>query len=217
MNYANKKTSKIWSWTSTPTYKKLFSTSRMLHLYVSAALFSLLIFFCVTGITLNHIDWLSNGEELTTSLMLPVISIPLEQLSQLDTAPLDQLLSETLGLKKAKEISIDFELGEVTADYSLPAGYAFATLHMYQGTVEVEYQKGNIFAIMNDLHKGRHTGEYWRWLIDVSAVCMLLFSLTGLIILFQQLKRRGTGLWLLMWGTATPVLIYLMWVPRIHL
>jgi hypothetical protein len=212
-----KKTSQMWPWTSTPAAKKLFSTSRMLHLYVSAALFSLLIFFCVTGITLNHIDWLSNGEEFTTSLTLPVIHSPLEQLSQLDTVPLDQLLSETLGLKNAKEISIDFELGQVTADYSLPAGYAFATWSIYQGTVEVEYQKGNVFAIMNDLHKGRHTGEYWRWLIDISAVFMLLFSLTGLIILFQQLKRRGTGLWLLLWGTATPILIYLMWVPRIHL
>jgi hypothetical protein len=212
-----KKTSQMWSWTSTPAAKKLFSTSRMLHLYVSAALFSLLIFFCVTGITLNHIDWLSNGEEFTTSLTLPDIHSPLEQLSQLDTVPLDQLLSETLGLKNAKEISIDFELGQVTADYSLPAGYAFATWYIYQGTVEVEYKKGNVFAIMNDLHKGRHTGEYWRWLIDISAVFMLLFSLTGLIILFQQLKRRGTGLWLLLWGTATPILIYLMWVPRIHL
>jgi hypothetical protein len=212
-----KKTSQMWYWTSTPAAKKLFSTSRMLHLYVSAALFSLLIFFCVTGITLNHIDWLSNGEEFTTSLTLPVIHSPLEQLSQLDTVPLDQLLSETLGLKNAKEISIDFELGQVTADYSLPAGYAFATWSIYQGTVEVEYKKGNVFAIMNDLHKGRHTGEYWRWLIDISAVFMLLFSLTGLIILFQQLKRRGTGLWLLLWGTATPILIYLMWVPRIHL
>lgn len=212
-----KKTSKIWSWTSSPAAKKLFVTSRMLHLYVSAALFSLLIFFCVTGITLNHIDWLSSGEEFTTSLSLPVINIPLEQLSQLDTAPLEQLLTGTLGLKKAKEISIDFELGEVTADYSIPAGYAFATWYIYQGTVEVEYQKGSIIAIMNDLHKGRHTGKYWRWLIDISAVFMLLFSLTGLIILFQQLKRRGTGLWLLLWGTATPILIYLMWVPRIHL
>ena len=212
-----KKTSKTWSWTSKPVAKKLFSISRMLHLYVSAALFSLLIFFCVTGITLNHIDWLSNSEELTTSLKLPVIHIPLVKLSQLDTAPLDQLLNETLGLKKAKEISIDFELGEVTADYSIPAGYAFATWYIYEGIVDVDYQKGSVFAIMNDLHKGRHTGEYWRWLIDISAVFILLFSLTGLIILFQQLKRRGTGLWLLMWGTATPILIYLMWVPRIHL
>jgi hypothetical protein len=213
----SKKSSTIWSWTSKPAAKKLFSTSRMLHLYVSAALFSLLIFFCVTGITLNHIDWLSSGEEFTTSLSLPVIQRPLEELSQLDTTPLNQLLTETLGLDKAKEISIDFELGEVTADYSLPAGYAFATWYIYQGKVEVDYQKGSIFAIMNDLHKGRHSGVYWGWLIDISAVFMLLFSLTGLIILFQQLKRRGTGLWLLMWGTATPVLIYLIWVPRIHL
>tara|TARA_R110002167_G_scaffold361999_1_gene580815 strand:- start:12648 stop:13295 length:648 start_codon:yes stop_codon:yes gene_type:complete len=213
----SKKTSKIWSWTSKPVAKKLFSTSRMLHLYVSAALFSLLIFFCITGITLNHIDWLSSGEESSTSLSLPAILTPLDELSQLDTAPLALLLNEALGLEKAKEISIDFELGEVTADYSLPAGYAFATWYIYEGTVEIEYQQGSVFAIMNDLHKGRHTGEYWSWLIDISAVFMLLFSFTGLIILFQQLKRRGTGLWLLMWGTATPVLIYLIWVPRIHL
>ena len=212
----SKKISKIWSWTSKPAAKKLFSISRMLHLYVSAALFSLLIFFCVTGITLNHIEWLSNAENFTTSLKLPAIQTPLEELSKLNTAPFNQLLTDSLGLGKAKEINIDFEMGEVTADYSLPAGYAFATWYIYEGTVEVDYQKGSVFAIMNDLHKGRHTGEYWGWLIDVSAVFMLLFSLTGLIILFQQLKRRGTGLWLLMWGTATPILIYLVWVPRIH-
>ena len=82
--------------------------------------------------------------------MLPAINIPLEQLSQLDTAPLNQLFPETLGLKKTKEISIDFEFAEVTADYSLPAGYVFATWYIYQATVDVDYQKGSTFSIIND-------------------------------------------------------------------
>jgi len=63
---------KRWQWTKNLIAKKVFSFSRWLHIYVSTALFSLLIFFCFTGITLNHAAWFSNdGEQQTKTIPLP--------------------------------------------------------------------------------------------------------------------------------------------------
>ena len=68
-----------------------------------------------------------------------------------------------------------------------------------------------------DAHEeeGRHTGEAWSWVIDISAVLMILFSITGMIILFQNRKKRLVGIWLTVLGVATPAVIYLCWVPQL--
>lgn len=201
-----------WKWTTTPFAKQLFSVSRMLHLYISAALFSLLVFFCFTGITLNHSDWVSQGEDRNTSFALPFDTTGDQY--QLDATPLIAELNRRYALGKPKEISVDLDMREVTLDYSVPAGYAFVTWFIEEGWVEIEYQQGTMLSIMNDLHKGRHSGFAWRWVIDISAVLMLLFAVTGLIILLQQIKRRQTGLWCVFIGTLTPFVVYLLWVPR---
>jgi len=47
-------------------------------------------------------------------------------------------------------------------------------------------------AVMNDLHKGRHSGKLWGVLIDASAILLSIISLSGLGLLFF-LKRIRTG------------------------
>jgi len=42
--------------------KSTLSLSRLIHIYVSMALLTLLLFFSVTGITLNHPEWFSDNE-----------------------------------------------------------------------------------------------------------------------------------------------------------
>lgn len=37
-------------------------------------------------------------------------------------------------------------------------------------------------AVINDLHKGRDSGDTWQWLIDISAVLLAFVSLTGYLI-----------------------------------
>lgn len=41
-------------------------------------------------------------------------------------------------------------------------------------------------ARLNDLHKGRHSGEAWKWLIDASALLMLVFILSGVALLLPK-------------------------------
>ena len=67
-------------------------------------------------------------------------------------------------------------------------------------------------AYLNDLHKGRNTGTVWFWFIDFMAASCIVFTLTGLALLWMHGRTRPftwplTGLSLL-----APVLIALLFV-----
>ncbi len=195
--------------------KRLFSLSRWLHIYVSTALFSLLLFFCITGITLNHPKWAVSNEVRTTEIPLSQsLKDSIDKQSELPLKQIAQFVSLSTGLSKPKNIDIMLEENEITYDYSVPAGYVFVTVFIQQAVMEVEYQSPDFLGLMNDLHKGRHSGDFWRGLIDISAALMLLFTLTGLFILLQNAKHRGQALLILFIGALTPVGIYFFLVPR---
>ncbi|MEM5549166.1 PepSY-associated TM helix domain-containing protein [Pseudoalteromonas neustonica] len=200
--------------------RTLYSTSRALHIYLSTALLFLLILFCVSGIVLNHVDWLE-GDKSNGQLNTPIPTDLLDKAQQnLTTLPalypeIEAYLAAQYGLTKVKSIEWEKEDALVILDYPLPAGFAFAELDFTSGELNLEYQTGGILSLIGDLHKGRHTGEAWSWVIDISAVLMILFSITGMIILFQNRKKRLVGIWLTVLGVATPAVIYLCWVPQL--
>jgi hypothetical protein len=68
-------------------------------------------------------------------------------------------------------------------------------------------------AILNDLHKGRDTGFAWSIFIDVSAVFLVVISLTGLVLLFYLKLRRGPGLMVVAVGTVVVVALFYWGVP----
>lgn len=199
--------------------KPIFQWSRWLHIYVSSGLFSLLVFFCMTGVLLNHLDWIAGGKkdaqhanQLTpfTPLEPEQVSTPFHWLASVNT-----YYQSTYRLSKPRSIEWDEDFSEVVMDYPLPAGYALITLNYQTGEYLIDYQKGTFWQVLGDLHKGRHSGKAWAWVIDISAVLMLLFAITGLTILWQNRSKRQAGTWCVIAGTLTPVVIYLLWVPRL--
>lgn len=202
--------------------RAFFSWSRTLHIYISTALFTLLVFFCVSGITLNHASWFVSSTSSQTSLQLPealitqlAVSDDEDQAWPLDMVGLHQFIKQELSLKNPRTVTADRDMAEIELDYPLPAGYAYVVVDVSSGEVMVEHEEGNVWALINDLHKGRHTGEFWSWIIDISAGLMLLFALTGLFILFQLRKRRRTGIMAVMVGTITPFIFYWLFVPSL--
>lgn len=205
-------------WLKTSQAKRLFSLCRWLHIYISTALFSLLLFFCVTGITLNHPQWGTSSLENTIELPLPNhINQTIAGNDELPIKAIQQFIEWHTGLTNPRNIDVMPDLGEITYDYPLPAGYAFVTVLIEEALVEIAYKEGTFIGLLNDLHKGRHSGEVWQWLIDISAALMLLFTFTGLFILLQNAKHRRKSLLVLLLGSLTPVLMYLIWVPRLAL
>ena len=67
-------------------------------------------------------------------------------------------------------------------------------------------------AIINDLHKGRDSGDAWKWLIDISAILLVFVSLTGLVLIWFVHKHRIAGLLSLAAGSLVTYLIFLLWV-----
>jgi hypothetical protein len=194
--------------------KKLFSACRWLHIYLSTILFSLLLFFCITGIVLNHIDWLDHSSEegeLTIELTLNDIQ---EQAPLQELLPYFQkILLDNYHLQTVQKIEFDHDSKQIIFDYSLPASYVLVIADIVNSKLSIEYSKGNWLNIWSDLHKGRHSGKAWSWVIDLSAIFMTLFAVTGMIILFQNRKKRRNGVITVLFGTLSPLVLYWFFVP----
>ena len=77
-----------------------------------------------------------------------------------------------------------------------------------KGTFHLSERSLGAVAWANDLHKGRDTGQGWKWVIDFSAFFMTIISLTGLILLLFIKKKRANGLLWLVLGIGAIALFY---------
>lgn len=201
--------------------REFLKASRWLHIYCSTALFALLVFFAITGITLNHRWYDSKGNEETIveesldGQRLQLWGLEAGALWQPNVNALRDYLLEHHDLKNPSSIELDSDMGEVIVEYLVPAGFATAIVSREEASLIVETEAGSLLGIANDLHKGRHSGVVWMWVIDVSAVLIAFFSLTGMIILFQGKKHRVEGLVSAFLGVITPLIIYVFWVPQV--
>jgi len=192
----------------------LYNSSRWLHIYLSTALFSLLLFFCASGLVLNNMHWLDDtGTESQLEVELPQDWDWQNQDLPVLMPKISIWLSKEYNLPHPRSVEFDPDFGEIIVDYSLPAGGALATILVHEQSLLLEYQQNHWMNIWTDLHKGRHSGTVWSWVLDISAVLMLLFAVTGFVILFQNRKKRGPGVFTAVAGTLTPFIIYLLFVP----
>lgn len=199
--------------------RKFFSFSRAVHVYTSTYLFGLLLFFCLSGITLNH-RWY--GSDATSTLNeIPLNSDLLDRWGLADENSwrpnlneIGQYFNDAYDFGAAHSIDIDEDYREVVLNFKVPAGFAMAIVSARDKNIILEIERGAVLGVLNDLHKGRHSGSVWFWLIDVSAGLMCIFAITGMIILFQGKKFRMSGSLLAFFGLATPICIYLFFVPK---
>lgn len=183
--------------------------TRWLHIYLSMFSFIIVLFFAVTGLTLNHVDWFPESvrnSELDDRLNPAWVNVA-------DTAKINKLaIVEHLREKHKVHGQInDFRLEdeEVSISFQGPGYTADVFIDRQKGSYHLAETQMGIFAIMNDLHKGRDTGKAWSWVIDFSAIFMTLISLTGLILLLFLKKRRYNGLlWAIIGGIISLILVF---------
>lgn len=195
---------------SNPLWKrKLASVSRWLHIYLSMVSFAILLFFAVTGLTLNHASWF-DGQERTANFKG---SVDVRWVKG-DVAKLEIVEY----LRRAHHITgalHDFRVDDSQCSVSFKGpGYAAdASVDRSTGAYEMTETRMGFWAVINDLHKGRDTGKAWAAIIDISAVLMTLVSLTGFVLIFFLLKRRFSGLMIFAAGAAVFALAWWKWVP----
>ena len=179
-----------------PLKLRIAHCARWLHIYVS--MFGLLsvLFFSVTGITLNHPDWFFSGAQSLRHdegrmdaawLGLPPAVGGEDDESDVEADAVAKLevvehLRNTHGIRGALyEFTID-EFECVVA-FKGPGYSADAYIDRESGTYTLTESYAGFVAVMNDLHKGRDSGTGWKWLIDISAIILTLASVTGLLLM----------------------------------
>jgi hypothetical protein len=198
---ADKKTKPAWQ-------KNTASASRWLHIYLSMVSFAVVLFFSVTGLTLNHTEWFGDKEHLTKFKG----KMPVEWVNAKDTNAIKKLeiverLRNTYHVRGAVS---DFliEDSQCSLSFKGPGYSADAFVDRETGDYKLTEVRLGFVAVINDLHKGRDTGKKWSWLIDISAIFLTLVSLTGLVMIFFMKKKRLSGL---LWAVAGVVVCYLVY------
>jgi hypothetical protein len=184
----------------------------VLHTYLSMVSFSILLFFAVTGITLNHQDKMTGTPKVTrfSGHLDPALVKPSAG-AQVDQARIVGQLRSAHGLKAPlSDFRVDDEM--VNVSFKGPGYAADAFIDRKTAAYDVTETRMGLVAIINDLHKGRDTGAAWAQVIDLSAVLMMLVSVTGLTLIFFLHKRLALGLWMLAIGTALCAAVYAWFV-----
>jgi hypothetical protein len=166
---------------------------RWLHIYLSMISFALLFFFAVTGLTLNHPDWF--GEHTTTTqhqgrLNAAWVKGPEDSVAKLEIV---EHLRRAHGVKGLLG-EFRIEDTQCAVSFKGPGYTADALIRRDTGDYSFSETRLGLVAVINDLHKGRDSGRGWSVVVDISAVLMVLVSLSGFALIFFLKRRRTTGL-----------------------
>lgn len=177
--------------------RKLAAFMRWLHIYLSMFGLAALLFFSVTGITLNHPEWFEAGPESTVEAQgrirpewLGFGSSSPESVKKLEIV---EHLRSAHGVRgPLADFRVDDQ--ECSASFKGTGYAADAFIERETGEYRLTVTQHGLASILNDLHKGRDSGKVWSWVIDLSAGVLSAASLTGLILLLYIKRRRRLGL-----------------------
>jgi hypothetical protein len=183
---------------------------RPLHAYSSMLMLFILLFFTITGLTLNNRQWLPTPKMAeTVELSLPKQFSIAEQ-TEPNAQQVWAWLQDNQSLSGG-ELSVEWLADEslLLLDVKRPGGYTTVEVLFDDALVIYENQNLGWMAVVNDLHMGRYSGKAWSWFIDITAIVMLLFTLTGFWLVLFNSKRRNRTLTLSGVGTFLMIILYL--------
>ena len=100
----------------------------------------------------------------------------------------------------------------VDIDLSAPGAEGTISIDRASGAIDYERTDHGWIAWANDLHKGRNTGSAWFWFIDLFAAGVLVFALTGLLLLQLHARGRPKTWPIVGFGLALPLVLLLLFV-----
>lgn len=181
---------------------------RWAHVYVSMISLFVVLFFGLTGITLNHQEW-TFGTEPVSSDTTGTLPASLVGDDEPDFLGVSEYLRSTYDVRG--QVSAYRDDGtKATIAYAGPGYRAQVSFDLQDGSFALSEQDQGWITVFNDLHKGRDTKSSWRWLVDVSGALLIVVGVTGLAIQLYMRKRRTRALVSALVGTI--ITIGLIWV-----
>ena len=189
--------------------RKFLAWCRTIHIYLTMLGLGVLLFFGLTGFTVNHEDWFGATRP---RLREAQGRMPVDLLQRKDSLRVVEELRKSFGITGALTDFEDLE-DKISAGFKEPGQTWEVEIEKAGGKISVHQEVFNFAAVINNLHRGRYTGRAWSWVIDVSALLIVVACATGLILWLVLPTRRKLGLAAVALGTAGTLLIYFLWVP----
>jgi uncharacterized protein len=179
---------------------------RWLHVYTSMISLLIVLFFGLTGLTLNHPSW-TFGDHPTTTTSNGTIPTGFASGGNVDFLAVTEYVRTTDGVRgTVADYGADAAVGNVS--FKGPGYAADLQFDVVTGAYQLTVVQQGWVGVLNDLHKGRDTGSSWKWVIDASALFLVLVAVTGLgIQLFQRKRRRRALIFASVAGLVSLVLI----------
>lgn len=189
---------------------------RSLHIYSAMPTLLLMMFFAVTGLFLNNPSWGSaQSKKQTVEIQAPSWLITINNWEE---SYLQQGLRVLQWLDFEHDISgTKFEIEWDAFDRLLilnldsPAGNTVVEVFINEQLVQIEQRKYSLLATLNNVHRVKHTTDYWSYISDLSAVGMLIFCLSGFWLAAVNNMQRKHSITLFTAGSFVFVfVVYLM-------
>ena len=176
-----------------------------------------LLLFAVTGFTLNHAADIEGKPVVTTGAgQLPAALLPLIAPDDKPDAkkPLPPAIAAWVGdtFKASTAGEAEWSADTVYLPLPRPGGDGWVSIDRATGAAESEDTDRGWVSYLNDLHKGRNSGEAWSWFIDVFAAACLVFALTGLVLLWLHAAKRRITWPLVAAGLAIPAALAVIFI-----
>lgn len=183
-----------------------------------------MMLFAVTGFTLNHASQIEAKPAVETrhatapAALLDALRAQEpagEGKSRERKAPVPEALAAWLAQ------ALDVDAGGREAEWSAdeiyvalprPGGDAWVSLELDSGAAQYETTTRGAISYLNDLHKGRNTGQAWSLFLDVFAFACLVFSVTGLFLLKLHAGGRLATWPLVGLGLVVPLLLAVLFI-----
>ncbi|KGQ21486.2 PepSY-associated TM helix domain-containing protein [Thermus filiformis] len=186
-----------------PLLSRAYAWARTLHLYLSMLSFLAILFFALTGLTLNHPEWFGGErtERLQGHLVAPA--------NPPDLLSMAEELRARHGLRgRVAEHGLSGE--EAFFSFRAPGYAADAFVNVKTGAYQLTVTSQGLVGVLNDLHKGRDAGARYGLFLDLSALFLAVVSLTGLLMgLFIRRVRLASLLTLVLGGGGMLVWFFL--------
>jgi hypothetical protein len=195
---------------------RITSLMRVLHIYSAMPVLLLMLFFAITGAFLNHPDWdQTRSHKQNVSVSSPQWLTNMENWDE-DFQQHGLRLLQWLDVQhdiRATKFSIEWDdydrLLILTLDS--PAGNTVIEAMIDDAQIHIDQRQLSTLAMLNNVHRAKHTTGLWLYLSDASAVAMILFCLSGFWLVAINRLQRKSAIALFSGGSALFIfIIYMM-------
>lgn len=182
----------------------------VIHGCLSAFSFFLLSFFAITGLLLNNPQWFAAPSDLQTQrFILP--SAFVAELKQQEN-PSDELL---IYLKQQTNLIGRYQSTEIINQKMKiklvsPAGSTEILTDFDTHSAEISTQSVSTLTLIQQLHQAQYAGGAWHWLVNMTAILILLLAIAGYVLSLGRYKNKAQHLFLTVLSLV--VLIFSVWL-----